>query len=486
MHSRLATSLGLQRAIDGRRLQSASVVGPHMCSAMRSHVASLLRPFASVAADPTMIDPTVIDPNITDPKIEKPIAKRRQKKESAHSSSERSVDASAEGVKEAENTLKTKRATPRKKVEQKTAPIPETTQSDSVVNGDLNDNGNSNSNSNSDGNSHTVDSVEAKTQGRSKRRVKKETDVCDNVAMPSEVLATETRVESVVQESIVQPLPQTETVQMKTSRKVVVEAVKKTAVVAAIDGAKKLVEHDVPALLSDALANIPAGSEVEVVPASTDAQAKRRASKPSSASIFGASPNRSTTHYVLHAKADGGMEYAPLPLELSTKYPEAPRLTIDIAPRNLKVQNVRLLMKKKYWEVLRKEYHERCKYRCEICGGMGERWPVELHEKWSFDDRNRRLKLLGMVSLCPSCHLVKHANLAKMQGKLDEVMEHLAGVNKWSIDEARTYVDYSLEVWTLRSRRNWQTDLSCVHKYIFVSKNERRTEVAPKDSEEIV
>jgi len=45
---------------------------------------------------------------------------------------------------------------------------------------------------------------------------------------------------------------------------------------------------------------------------------------------------------------------------------------------------------------------------CEICNGKGDKWPVECHETWSYNNNHLAQTLKGLISLRPNCHGAKH------------------------------------------------------------------------------
>ncbi len=135
-------------------------------------------------------------------------------------------------------------------------------------------------------------------------------------------------------------------------------------------------------------------------------------------------------------------------------------LTIELVPQTAWFSNLRSELSKEWWDKLRKEAYRQAGYQCEICGGRGEKWPVECHEKWAYDDQKKIQTLLGLVALCPSCHRVKHIGLATMQGKLPEAVDHLMLVNDMTEKEAVQCVGDAIAVNTERSRFEWTMDIT--------------------------
>lgn len=128
---------------------------------------------------------------------------------------------------------------------------------------------------------------------------------------------------------------------------------------------------------------------------------------------------------------------------------------------------------------MRKACYARANHVCEICGGKGTKHPVECHEIWHFDDTRRIQRLDGLISLCPSCHRVKHIGLAFRIGKGEQAIRHMAKVNKWPVAMADAYAVRAFEIWKLRSDMGYTLDLSWLdsaHAYIdSAAKSKRQT-----------
>jgi hypothetical protein len=120
--------------------------------------------------------------------------------------------------------------------------------------------------------------------------------------------------------------------------------------------------------------------------------------------------------------------------------------------------NLKKYLKKKDWDFLRLHTYEQSGYRCLICGGRGEKWPLECHEVWdyrSFDEKFEAAVLIELRALCPLCHRVNHLGKANIDGVYEETIVHMAGINQWSIGYAQSIADDAFEIWDERSDKNW-------------------------------
>jgi hypothetical protein len=140
-------------------------------------------------------------------------------------------------------------------------------------------------------------------------------------------------------------------------------------------------------------------------------------------------------------------------------------LTIELIPQTSWYKNVRSNISKQEWEKLKKITFSRARYKCQICGGRGGRWPVECHEIFTYDDEQHIQKLVRLIALCPACHEVKHIGLASVRGRGNSAKTHLAKVNNWSVEDAELYIEGCFEVWHRRSCHKWKLDLSYLKQF---------------------
>jgi hypothetical protein len=147
------------------------------------------------------------------------------------------------------------------------------------------------------------------------------------------------------------------------------------------------------------------------------------------------------------------------------------KLTIELVPSSSWFNNVRAVLTRKQWDVLKKQVYSQAWDTCQICGGIGPKHPVECHEIWHYDEKKLVQKLEGMIALCPDCHMVKHIGLAQIQNKSEKALKHLMKINKMSKKEADKYIADSFMKWAERSGKTWKLDISILKDYgIDVSK----------------
>jgi len=142
-----------------------------------------------------------------------------------------------------------------------------------------------------------------------------------------------------------------------------------------------------------------------------------------------------------------------------------PKLSIELVPQTSWWTNVRSMVSRKTWDIIRRQTYAEANYCCEICGGKGTKHPVECHEIWHYDDKKGIQKLLKMIALCPKCHEVKHIGLSSIRGRLKEATTHLAKINGWNEQEANVYIDDAFKIWHGRNCIKWKIDISFLKEF---------------------
>ena len=136
------------------------------------------------------------------------------------------------------------------------------------------------------------------------------------------------------------------------------------------------------------------------------------------------------------------------------------KLTIELVPQGSFFNNVRAIVTKDEWDILRHEAYQGANYICEICGGKGDKWPVECHEIWEYDDIKHIQTLKGLTALCPNCHAVKHMGYSSISGNFSGALSHFMSVNNLDKFEAARLVDKAFRLWKSRSEYNWTVDMT--------------------------
>jgi len=142
------------------------------------------------------------------------------------------------------------------------------------------------------------------------------------------------------------------------------------------------------------------------------------------------------------------------------------KLSIGLIPRTAFYNNVRSIVSKKEWDIIRKTVYKEANYVCEICGGKGKRHPVECHEIWDYDSNNFQITLTGFIALCPSCHSCKHWGLSQIRGLELKCYDHYCKVNNIDFKTAQRLVINAFETWSERSKYKWNVNIDYAYYFI--------------------
>lgn len=152
--------------------------------------------------------------------------------------------------------------------------------------------------------------------------------------------------------------------------------------------------------------------------------------------------------------------------------PAKPKLSVELVPKTCWCSNVRDHVPVDTWRALSREVYRQANYKCEICGCQGTAHPVENHEVWRYE--NNVQSLVRLIALCPACHLCKHPGFASINGRGEEVYEHLMRVNRWTRHQAQQHLAQAFQEWERRSLQTWKLDLSFLDRTYGLKVDEKR------------
>jgi hypothetical protein len=122
----------------------------------------------------------------------------------------------------------------------------------------------------------------------------------------------------------------------------------------------------------------------------------------------------------------------------------------------------------KDWDKIRRLSYASANNKCEICGDSGKnqgfKHAVECHEIWEYNDENYIQKLIGLISLCPYCHLTKHIGRAIAMGKEKICHIQMSKINNWTPKQIQEHILTSFEQHKERSKHQWDLDISILEK----------------------
>ena len=141
------------------------------------------------------------------------------------------------------------------------------------------------------------------------------------------------------------------------------------------------------------------------------------------------------------------------------------KLDFELVPDSCWYSNLRSILTKKAWDIVRKDVISRSGGRCAICGRKVNR--LEGHERWSYNEQTSTQKLEDVIAVCHDCHSVIHIGRTQLMGNEERAEKHFMKVNECSYSEYREALGKANE---LHQRRNlikeWKLDLTYLQKFI--------------------
>lgn len=135
------------------------------------------------------------------------------------------------------------------------------------------------------------------------------------------------------------------------------------------------------------------------------------------------------------------------------------KLDFEMVPEECWYSNLRSVLSKEQWDIVRKDAYARAGGRCMICGSRASR--LEAHERWSYDDKKRLQKLETVLAVCRCCHEVIHIGRTQLTGRGEEAMEHFMKVNGCTQSEFHEALGEANRQYLRRNAvEGWYTDLS--------------------------
>ena len=150
------------------------------------------------------------------------------------------------------------------------------------------------------------------------------------------------------------------------------------------------------------------------------------------------------------------------------------KLTIELVPSTCWCSNLRDHLSADEWNVVKKHTAKLAGNCCEICSGVGPKWPVECHEVWSYDDKNKIQTLIRTIALCPDCHQVKHFGLASINGQAEKALNHFMKVNEMSYERSIKYIQKSFDTYEKRSKKEWTLNIDWLNETFNCNVNSKR------------
>lgn len=144
-------------------------------------------------------------------------------------------------------------------------------------------------------------------------------------------------------------------------------------------------------------------------------------------------------------------------------------LHCELVPKTCWYSNVRDHTTQTQWDKIRNVCYKLANYRCEICGDtgihQGRKHRCEAHEIWKYDDVNRLQTLIGLISLCPRCHEVKHYGRATILGNDKRARFHLKYINShWTWGQVFKHCENAIAQYEERSKYDYELNMDWLNK----------------------
>jgi len=116
------------------------------------------------------------------------------------------------------------------------------------------------------------------------------------------------------------------------------------------------------------------------------------------------------------------------------------KLRANLVPKQCYKVNLRNILSKKDWDIIRTAVYERDENECTIC--KRDNIPLHAHEDWIYDYEKGIQKLNKIISLCESCHenihLGQSGNLSDDSRK--RIREHWCKINDQNEEAFKKYL----------------------------------------------
>ncbi len=141
------------------------------------------------------------------------------------------------------------------------------------------------------------------------------------------------------------------------------------------------------------------------------------------------------------------------------------KLNFELVPDGCWYSNLRSVLTKSAWQLVRNDAILRSNGRCSICGRKPK--TLDAHERWSYDIENGIQKLEDVIAVCKDCHAVIHIGRTQLVGDIVRAEEHYMKVNNCTYSEMRQDLGKANEEHKMRNQvSEWKLDLTYLQKFI--------------------
>lgn len=157
------------------------------------------------------------------------------------------------------------------------------------------------------------------------------------------------------------------------------------------------------------------------------------------------------------------------PTETSAQPIPRQKLFVDLIPQTAWFSNLRSELSAAEWKQVQNKTFHAAQMKCECCGGIGKKHPVECHERFSYDITTNTQTLIKTLALCPTCHKTTHFGMAKILGLDGMAIGQLQRVNKWGREQTEQHISQAFKEWRERNAIEWKLDARWLSSFISLS-----------------
>lgn len=133
--------------------------------------------------------------------------------------------------------------------------------------------------------------------------------------------------------------------------------------------------------------------------------------------------------------------------------------SVDCVPESAWFANLRSMIPTSQWKALSAYVRHRNHDQCEFCGSNEK---TEAHERWLFDEKTGRQKLMRIMCLCKMCHLSVHIGVATELGFREDAEKHIFATTGWTKKDLVKHLEDGSGRWQTISKMPWTQDVSIV------------------------
>ncbi len=140
------------------------------------------------------------------------------------------------------------------------------------------------------------------------------------------------------------------------------------------------------------------------------------------------------------------------------------KLNFELVPDSCWYSNLRSILPKGAWEIIKKDARVRSENKCAICGARAK--ILDAHEVWSYDLKSKTQKLEDVIAVCKDCHSVIHIGRTQLVGNEERAENHYMKVNNCSYaDYKKALNEANLEHKKRNEIDEWKLDVSWLKKF---------------------